>query len=104
MTYSRDPQAKAAECGDDVRVGVYVCRSTDDEHQPYSIEAQDARLAAYIGSQPAGGRPPGLPTTPLAPPPPGPACTAPSRQRGPGSSTCCWSTGWTGPPAASAIS
>jgi site-specific DNA recombinase len=37
---------------EDVRVGVYVRRSTDDEHQPYSIEAQDARLAAYIGSQP----------------------------------------------------
>jgi site-specific DNA recombinase len=36
----------------DVRVGIYVRRSTDDEHQPYSIEAQDARLAAYIGSQP----------------------------------------------------
>jgi site-specific DNA recombinase len=36
----------------DVRVGVYARRSTDDEHQPYSIEAQDARLAAYIGSQP----------------------------------------------------
>jgi site-specific DNA recombinase len=36
----------------DVRVGVYERRSTDDEHQPYSIEAQDARLAAYIGSQP----------------------------------------------------
>lgn len=36
----------------DVRVGVYVRRSTDDEHQPYSIEAQDVRLAAYIGSQP----------------------------------------------------
>jgi len=36
----------------DVRVGVYVRRSTDDEHQPYSIEAQDARLASYIGSQP----------------------------------------------------
>jgi site-specific DNA recombinase len=35
-----------------VRVGVYVRRSTDDEHQPYSIEAQDTRLAAYIGSQP----------------------------------------------------
>ena len=52
MTYSRDPQAKAAECGDDVRVGVYVRRSTDDQHQPYSIEAQDIRLAAYIGSQP----------------------------------------------------
>ncbi|WP_434450087.1 recombinase family protein [Lentzea sp. E54] len=27
-------------------------RSTDDEHQPYSIEAQDARLQAYIDSQP----------------------------------------------------
>ncbi|HUB41204.1 MAG TPA: recombinase family protein [Streptosporangiaceae bacterium] len=27
-------------------------RSTDDEHQPYSIEAQDTRLTAYIGSQP----------------------------------------------------
>jgi site-specific DNA recombinase len=38
--------------GGDVRVGVYVRRSTDDEHQPYSIEAQDTRLAAYIGSQP----------------------------------------------------
>ncbi len=38
--------------GGDVRVGVYVRRSTDDEHQPYSLEAQDARLAAYIGSQP----------------------------------------------------
>jgi site-specific DNA recombinase len=36
----------------DVRVGIYLRRSTDDEHQPYSIEAQDARLAAYISSQP----------------------------------------------------
>ncbi|WP_245959610.1 recombinase family protein [Prauserella flavalba] len=35
-----------------MRVGIYVRRSTDDEHQPYSIEAQDARLEAYIGSQP----------------------------------------------------
>lgn len=26
--------------------------STDDEHQPYSLEAQDASLPAYIGSQP----------------------------------------------------
>ncbi len=36
----------------DLRVGVYLRRSTDDDHQPYSIEAQDTRLAAYIGSQP----------------------------------------------------
>jgi Resolvase, N terminal domain len=38
--------------GDDVRVGIYVRRSTDDEHQPYSIEAQDTRPEAHIGSQP----------------------------------------------------
>jgi site-specific DNA recombinase len=46
------PQANPASIGSDVWVGVYVRRSTDDEHQPYSIEAQDARLAAYISSQP----------------------------------------------------
>lgn len=38
--------------GEDVRVGIYVRRSTNDEHQPYSIEAQDTRLGAYIDSQP----------------------------------------------------
>jgi site-specific DNA recombinase len=42
--------------GGDVRVGVYVRRSTDDEHQPYTIEAQETRLAAYIGSQPGWRR------------------------------------------------
>ena len=25
--------------------------STDEEHQPYSLEAQDTRLGAYIASQ-----------------------------------------------------
>ena len=52
MTYTADPQPGTASAGGEVRVGVYVRRSTDDEHQPYSIEAQDTRLAAYIGSQP----------------------------------------------------
>ncbi len=52
MTQARDPRPETADSGGDVRVGVYVRRSTDDEHQPYSIEAQDTRLAAYIGSQP----------------------------------------------------
>lgn len=37
---------------DTVRVGVYMRRSTDDEHQPYSIEAQDDRLKSYVDSQP----------------------------------------------------
>jgi hypothetical protein len=35
----------------EVRVGIYVRRSTDEEHQPYSIEAQDTSLTAYIESQ-----------------------------------------------------
>jgi site-specific DNA recombinase len=35
---------------DTVRVGIYVRRSTDDEHQPYSIEAQDTRLESYVDS------------------------------------------------------
>ena len=53
MTQARDPRPGTADPGGEVRVGVYVRRSTDDEHQPYSIEAQDTRLAAYIDSQPS---------------------------------------------------
>jgi site-specific DNA recombinase len=41
-----------ATLSDVVRVGIYVRRSTDDENQPYSIEAQIERLLAYIASQP----------------------------------------------------
>lgn len=37
---------------DTVRVGIYKRRSTDDEHQPYSLEAQDTRLESYVDSQP----------------------------------------------------
>jgi site-specific DNA recombinase len=37
---------------DTVRVGIYTRRSTDDEHQPYSIEVQDDRLNSYVDSQP----------------------------------------------------
>jgi site-specific DNA recombinase len=44
--------AAARSLPEDVRVGIYVRRSTDDEHQPYSIEAQDTRLTSYIDSQP----------------------------------------------------
>jgi site-specific DNA recombinase len=51
-TTTQKRPAGAGNLADDIRVGVYVRRSTDDEHQPYSIEAQDTRLAAYIGSQP----------------------------------------------------
>ena len=48
----RVKKAAMSTLGDDVRVGIYVRRSTDDEHQPYSIDAQDTRLGAYIDSQP----------------------------------------------------
>ncbi|MFL6140389.1 MAG: recombinase family protein [Labedaea sp.] len=51
-TAHRTKKAAMTTLGDDVRVGIYVRRSTDDEHQPYSIEAQDTRLGAYIDSQP----------------------------------------------------
>jgi site-specific DNA recombinase len=36
----------------DKRIGVYLRRSTNEEHQPYSLEAQLARLDPYIASQP----------------------------------------------------
>lgn len=48
----RVANAAKSSLGDDVRVAIYVRRSTDDEHQPYSIDAQDARLQNYIDSQP----------------------------------------------------
>ena len=35
-----------------LRVALYTRRSTDDEHQPYTIEAQTDRLTAYVTSQP----------------------------------------------------
>ena len=34
------------------RIAIYTRRSTDDEHQPFSIEAQLAALTSYIKSQP----------------------------------------------------
>jgi site-specific DNA recombinase len=34
------------------RVAIYVRRSTDDEHQPFSIDAQLAALTSYVSSQP----------------------------------------------------
>jgi site-specific DNA recombinase len=34
------------------RIAIYTRRSTDDEHQPFSIDAQLASLKSYINSQP----------------------------------------------------
>jgi site-specific DNA recombinase len=33
-------------------VAIYIRRSTDEEHQPFSLEAQEGKLHAYIKSQP----------------------------------------------------
>jgi len=34
------------------RVGIYLRRSTDDEHQPFSIGAQETALGSYVTTQP----------------------------------------------------
>ncbi|MGH9023693.1 MAG: hypothetical protein ACRDV9_11455, partial [Acidimicrobiia bacterium] len=36
-----------------VRVGIYLRISTDEEHQPFSLEAQRHRLTSFIPTQPA---------------------------------------------------
>ncbi len=41
-----------AASGSGLRVAIYIRRSTDEEHQPFSLEAQEAKLRAYINSQP----------------------------------------------------
>jgi site-specific DNA recombinase len=43
---------KAVVLGDDVRVALYERRSTDEENQPYTIDAQDTRMRSYVDSQP----------------------------------------------------
>jgi site-specific DNA recombinase len=40
------------EPGREVRVAVYLRISTDEEHQPFSLDAQEHRLRAFIESQP----------------------------------------------------
>lgn len=35
-----------------LRVATYTRISTDEEHQPYSLDAQDVRLRAYVATQP----------------------------------------------------
>lgn len=34
-----------------MRVAIYLRISTDEDHQPYSLEAQETKLRAYIASQ-----------------------------------------------------
>ncbi|MFC7276032.1 hypothetical protein ACFQS1_18725 [Paractinoplanes rhizophilus] len=46
------PTIPPAGAGGPVRVAIYVRRSTDDEHQPFSLDAQRAALTKYIHAQP----------------------------------------------------
>src|SRR3954451_7751698 len=34
------------------RIAIYLRRSTDEDNQPYSLEAQEAKLRAFVESQP----------------------------------------------------
>lgn len=34
------------------RVAIYLRRSTDEDHQPFSLEAQETKLRAFVASQP----------------------------------------------------
>jgi site-specific DNA recombinase len=51
-TTSRVRKAASIELGDDVRVAIYTRRSTDEENQPYTIDAQETRMRSYVDSQP----------------------------------------------------
>ena len=48
----RKPARRTAPLEGSVRVAVYLRISTDEEHQPYSLGAQDQRLRSYVASQP----------------------------------------------------
>jgi len=48
----RDAAVSEGSGAGTVRVGIYVRISTDEEHQPFSLDAQQHRLRAFIASQP----------------------------------------------------
>src|SRR5512142_2739194 len=50
-TRTRRVATRAADT-DTHRVGIYIRRSTDEEHQPFSLEAQEHKLRAFVASQP----------------------------------------------------
>jgi site-specific DNA recombinase len=54
MARTARPRRIAAHAADDQprRVAIYIRRSTDEEHQPFSLEAQETKLRAFVSSQP----------------------------------------------------
>jgi site-specific DNA recombinase len=51
MSRPRTALAAAAGPPHTVRVAIYLRRSTDETHQPFSLDAQETKLRAYIASQ-----------------------------------------------------
>src|SRR5439155_8189994 len=43
---------RTADAERSVRVALYLRISTDEEHQPFSLEAQEHRLSAFVPTQP----------------------------------------------------
>jgi site-specific DNA recombinase len=52
VTTHRTRDAFASPLPATVRVGIYLRRSTDDDHQRYTLDAQEDRLRSYVDSQP----------------------------------------------------
>ena len=52
MSSTKRTAARAAIADVTTRVALYLRISTDEEHQPFSLEAQEHRLAAFVPTQP----------------------------------------------------
>lgn len=86
------------------RIGVYLRRSTDEEHQPYSLEAQLARLDPYIASQPGWRKTHTFTDNASAKDTNRPGLQAALTAARASRIDCSWSLKWTGSPAANATS
>jgi site-specific DNA recombinase len=84
-----------------MRVASYRRISTDEERQPFSLDAQQERLASYVAAQPGW-----VLSRSYSDHMSGKRLDRPGLQQalhdaGPAATTCCWcsrSTGWPGPP------
>lgn len=105
VSKKRSPFASRAEPETrDKRVGVYLRRSTDEEHQPYSLDAQQIRLDHYIASQPGWHKTTTFTDNASAKDTNRPGLQAALAAARAHRITCCWSSRWTGSPADNATS
>ncbi len=52
MSPNKPATKKRLEAEATTRVALYLRISTDEDHQPFSLEAQQDRLAAFVPTQP----------------------------------------------------